>query len=143
MDAEIKRMELMEKKKSIMPTRDKVLLVANWLYEKKARNVTALDVSKVCSVTDVMVVATAGSMRQAQTLADHVLSRCGEHNISFLGMDGYKTGQWVLVDLNDVIVHIFLEEARDFYNIEGLWSEGQSIPLPEAPPAPIDDEEDE
>lgn len=136
-------MESMQNKKSIMPTRDKVLLVAGWLNEKKARNLTALDVSTICSVTDVMVVATAGSVRQAQALADHLLFRCGENGISFLGMDGYKTGQWVLVDLNDVIVHIFLEESRDFYNIEGLWSEGQSIPLPEAPPSAIDDDEDE
>lgn len=136
-------MECMQKKKSIMPTHDKVLLIAGWLHEKKARNVTALDVSTVCSVTDVMVVATAGSVRQAQTLADHVLFRCGEHTINFLGMDGYKTGQWVLVDLNDVIVHIFLEEARDFYNIEGLWSEGVKVSLPEAPPVLASDDDEE
>jgi len=121
-------------KKPTIPTVDKVRLVAAWLAEKKAKDVLALDVSKVCSVTEAMIVATAANVRQAQAMADHVLAKCSEEKISFLGMDGYKTGQWVLVDLNDVIVHIFMDEARQFYNIEGLWAEGTSIALPE--PAP-------
>lgn len=123
------------KKKTSIPTSEKVRRVATWLLEKKAKDLTALDVSAVCTVTEAMIVATAGNVRQAQTLADHVLARCGEENISFLGMDGYKTGQWILVDLNDVLVHIFMDEARQFYNIEGLWAEGKDIPLPEAPEA--------
>ena len=106
--------------------------------EKKAKNIVALDVSKVCTVTEAMIVATAANVRQAQALADHILARCGEEKISFLGMDGYKTGQWVLLDLNDILVHIFMEEAREFYNIEGLWAEGEEIPLPEAPVAPVE-----
>jgi ribosome-associated protein len=122
-------------KKQTIPTQEKVRLVASWLLEKKARDLVALDVSRVCTITETMIVATAANMRQAQALADHVLTRCGEEGISFLGMDGYKTGQWILVDLNDVIVHVFMDEARQFYNIEGLWAEGVDISLPEAPPA--------
>jgi len=106
--------------------------------EKKAKDLIAMDISKVCSVTESMIVATAANVRQSQALADHVLARCGEENISFLGMDGYKTGQWILVDLNDVLVHIFMEDARGFYNLEGLWSEGVVIPLPKAPAAPAE-----
>jgi len=123
-------------KKPAIPTVDKVRLVALWLMEKKAKNLVALDIHKVCSVTESMIVATATNMRQAQALADHVLEMCKEENFPFLGMDGYKTGQWILVDLNDVLVHIFMEESRDFYNIEGLWAEGVVIDLPKAPPAP-------
>ena len=122
-------------KKPIIPTVDKVRLVASWLREKKAKDVTALDVNKVCSVTEAMMVATAANVRQAQAMADHVLEKCAAEGVSFLGMDGYKTGQWVLVDLNDVIVHIFQEDARQFYNIEGLWAEGVQIALPEEAPA--------
>uniref|UniRef100_A0A7C4AAN5 Ribosomal silencing factor RsfS n=1 Tax=Fundidesulfovibrio putealis TaxID=270496 RepID=A0A7C4AAN5_9BACT len=110
-------------------TLEKVRLVATWLGEKKARDITALDVSSVCSVTEAMVIATATNMRQAQALADHVLAKCAEEKVRMLGMDGYKTGQWILVDLNDVLVHIFMEEARQFYNIEGLWAEGAEIPV--------------
>ncbi|WP_243309954.1 ribosome silencing factor [Fundidesulfovibrio agrisoli] len=121
------------KKKNTIPTSDKVNLVAQWLLEKKAKDLVALDVTKVCTITEAMIVATAGSVRQAQTLADHILTRAAEEKLSYLGMDGYKTGQWILVDLNDVIVHIFQEESRGFYNIEGLWAEGVEMPLPEAP----------
>lgn len=126
-------MTMTKAKKTSIPTREKVIRVAGWLLEKKARDIVALDVSRVCTVTETMIVATAANVRQAQALADHVLAKCGEEKISLLGMDGYKTGQWILVDLNDVIVHIFMEEARQFYNIEGLWAEGEEIALPEAP----------
>lgn len=129
----------MEKtKKDITPTSEKVRLVATWLYEKKAKDLVALDLTKVCTVTESMIVATAANIRQAQAMADHVLSMCSLEGFSFLGMDGYKTGQWILVDLNDVFVHIFMDEFRQFYNIEGLWSEGTEIPLPKAP-APSSD----
>jgi ribosome-associated protein len=127
------------RKNPSIPTSEKVRRVATWLLEKKAKDLMALDVSAVCTVTESMLVATAANVRQAQALADHVLSKCGEEKISFLGMDGYKTGQWILVDLNDVLVHIFMDEARQFYNIEGLWAEGKEIALPEEPaPASTD-----
>lgn len=124
-----------ESKKPIIPTAEKVRMVASWLREKKAKDVMALDVGKVCTVTEAMMVATAANMRQAQAMADHVLEMCAKHGVRFLGMDGYKTGQWILVDLNDVLVHVFMDEARQFYNIEGLWAEGVEIALPEDAPA--------
>jgi len=119
-----------------IPTPDKVRLVAAWLLEKKASDLVAFDVARLCTVTEAMLVATAANVRQAQALADHVLARCGEAGVPFLGMDGFKTGQWILVDLNDVLVHIFQEDARQFYNIEGLWAEGAPIALPGPQDAP-------
>ena len=117
---------------AVLTTDEKVRHVASWLLEKKAKDLTGLDVSRLCSFTEAMIVATAANVRQAQALADFVLLKCGEERIAFIGMDGYKTGQWILVDLNDVLVHIFQEETRRFYNIEGLWSEGAEIDdLPE------------
>ena len=116
---------------STLSTEEKVRRVAGWLLEKKARDLAAFDVSALCSFTEAMIVATAANVRQAQALADFILLKCGEERIALMGMDGYKTGQWILVDLNDVLVHIFLEETRRFYNIEGLWSEGADIALPE------------
>lgn len=116
-----------------MSVRDKAVLVAGWLLDKKAKDVLALDVTPFNPICEAMVVASAANVRQAKALADHVLERCAELGISYLGMEGYRVGQWVLLDLNDVTVHIFLEEIRPFYNIEGLWSEGKPIPLPQAP----------
>lgn len=114
----------------------KVRQVALWLQEKKGKDLAAIDVSRICTVTEAMLVVTAANVRQAQAMADHVLAMCGERKLSFLGMDGFKTGQWILVDLNDVLVHIFQEEVRQFYNIEGLWAEGEDIDLPQWRPDP-------
>lgn len=114
-----------------LSARDKAVLVAGWLLEKKARDVLALDVADINPICEAMVVVSAANVRQAQALADHVLECCAEEGISYLGMEGYRLGQWVLLDLNDVTVHIFQEDVRPFYNLEGLWSEGEGIPLPE------------
>ena len=120
----------------VLTTEEKVRRVASWLLEKKAKDLAALDVSHLCSFTEAMIVATAANIRQAQALADFVLLKCGEERVTLMGMDGYKTGQWILVDLNDVLVHVFLEETRRFYNIEGLWSEGAEIALSEPSETP-------
>ena len=118
-----------------LSARDKAAIVASWLADKKAKDIKALDVAPFNPICEAMVVASAVSVRQAKALADHILMRCGEEGYSYLGMEGYHLGQWVLLDLNDVLVHIFQEELRPFYNIEGLWSEGKPIPLAPRPKA--------
>ncbi len=104
-------------------------LVAGWLHAKKALHIMALDVAGLCSVAEGLVLATARNVRQAQALADHLLKTAGEHGISYLGMEGYRTGGWVLIDLNDVLVHVFQEETRRFYNLEGLWADAKPVEL--------------
>ena len=113
----------------------KAAQVAGWLYEKKAKEIQAVDVTGLSPICEAMVMASASSARQAQALADHVLARCGEAGYSYLGQEGYRLGQWVLLDLNDVLVNIFMGEQRSFYNLEGLWSEGKPIALRLAPAA--------
>jgi len=122
----------MPEKKSDMnlSAREKAIIVASWLADKKAKEIVALDVAPFSPICETMVVASAANVRQAKALADHVLACSGEEGFSYLGMEGYSNGQWVLLDLNDVLVHIFQEDLRSFYNIEGLWSEGKVIPLP-------------
>jgi ribosome-associated protein len=112
-----------------------MLRVAGWLHAKKALDIVALDVSGLCSVAEGQVLATARNVRQAQALADHVLKSAGEVGISYLGMEGYRTGTWVLVDLNDVLVHVFQEDSRRFYNLEGLWADAASLELELGPGA--------
>lgn len=116
-----------------LSARDKAVIVASWLAEKKAKDILALDVAPFNPICDAMIVASAVSLRQAKALADYVLLRSGEEGFSYLGMEGYGNGQWVLLDLNDVMVHIFQEDLRPFYNLEGLWSEGAPIALPARP----------
>lgn len=110
-------------------TVDKLKVVAEWLDEKKGRDIVAMDVTGLCSIAEGLLVVTAGSIKHAQALADYVLDRSGEEGIEYLGMEGYKSGGWILVDLNDVLLHIFQQDNRGFYNLEGLWAESEEVEL--------------
>lgn len=96
--------------------------IATWLEEHKAADVVLLDLADRSTFTEAMVIATATSVRHAQSLADGVNGLCGERNFEFLRMDGYQVGQWILVDCNDFVVNIFQPETRDLYKLESLWS---------------------
>lgn len=117
------------RKYSEMAAVDKARLVAGWLDEKQAEHIVIMDVSAVSSVTDMTIVVSARGVKHAKALADWVLERCSAENIEFLRMEGHRTGEWVLLDLNDVLVHIFLDELRRFYNIEGMWAEAPRVTM--------------
>jgi len=104
---------------------DKVENIANWLLEKKAKDVVSIDISEFGSITDVIIIASSVNTRHNQALADFILEKVSEKKWEYLGMEGYKPGNWILIDLNEIIVHLFLEETREFYNIEGLWKEAK------------------
>lgn len=90
------------------------------LFEKKGENVLAIDVSKHSTYTDFLVLCTATSNKHAQTLADKVIEEAKQNRLSVM-VEGYQQGEWILLDLGSLIIHIFLEDIRDLYDIEGLW----------------------
>lgn len=93
------------------------------LEEGKGQDILALEVSKLTSIADYMVLVTGTSNRHVKSLVDHALEaakRCGE---SARGVEGRETNEWVLVDLGDVILHVMQKDAREFYELERLWSE--------------------
>lgn len=96
-------------------------LVIEALEEIKAVDVVALDVRGLTSIADGIVIASGTSQRHVQSLADNVLRRAREADVRPLGVEGEQVGDWVLVDLGDVIVHVMRPEVRDFYNLEKLW----------------------
>ncbi len=102
---------------------DTAAQVADWLEDKQARDILGLDLRGLSEATETMLIASARNLRHAQALADHLLHQVADSKGEMLGMEGYKTGQWVLVDLNDVVVHIFQRDMRDFFNLEGLWAQ--------------------
>ena len=73
------------------------------------------------SVTDTMVVASGRSDRHVRALADTVVEECAKAGVRPIGVEGQKSGEWVLVDLGDVVVHVMLPRVREFYNLEKLW----------------------
>lgn len=110
-----------------LPTEEKGLLLARMLDEKQGEQIVLLDVTGVCPIAEQIIMATAKGQRHAQALADALMHLAKERNIASLGLEGYQTGTWILLDFNDIIVHIFQEDLRSFYNIEGLWSEGRRV----------------
>jgi ribosome-associated protein len=96
-------------------------LVVSSLEDLKAIDIHTIDVSGQNPLTDLFVVASGTSSRHVKSMADKVVTRAKEGGLQPLGIEGYHQGDWVLVDLNDVIVHLMLPRTRAFYNLEKLW----------------------
>lgn len=97
-------------------------IVVTALEELKAQDIKVLDVREIATFTDLMVIASGTSTRQVKALADKVIERCIAVGVRPLGVEGQQEAEWVLVDLNDIVVHVMLPQTRDFYNLEKLWS---------------------
>lgn len=96
-------------------------LVTETLDDMKAVDVSVIDVRGKSNVTDVMVVATGTSARHVKSLANNVLDEVKKSGVKPLGIEGEDVGEWVLVDLADIVVHVLQAEMRDFYQLEKLW----------------------
>ncbi|OBQ55659.1 ribosome silencing factor [Halodesulfovibrio spirochaetisodalis] len=121
-----------EKKYSTVSSQEKVAKIIEWLEAKKASDVVVLDLEGVNAFTDAVVIATAKSVRQAKALADEVSMRAKGENYEHMRVEGKDNAQWVLVDLNDVIVNIFQEDVRDSFNLESLWADAKVLYKSEA-----------
>lgn len=96
-------------------------LVINALEERKAQDIKTLNVSTLSSVTDIIIIATGQSNRQVTAIADNVIDNAKKAGHRPLGDEGLDTGEWALVDLGDIVVHVMQPHIRDFYQLEKLW----------------------
>jgi ribosome-associated protein len=106
------------------PTLRDVVLDA--LSDMKAVDVKALDVRGITDITDTMVVASGTSDRHVKSIADRVVQRCKEAGFRPYGMEGERDGEWVLLDLQDVVLHVMLPRIRQVYALEKLWEGGSA-----------------
>lgn len=104
-------------------------LVVEALEDVKGLDIVKLDVRKMTPVTDYMVVASGTSSRHVKALVDNVADRAREAGHKAVGLEGEEGGEWVLLDLQDTLVHVMLPKMREFYNLEKLWSLGPSTEL--------------
>jgi ribosome-associated protein len=94
---------------------------------KKARNPVLLDVGHLTSLADAFLICHGTSNRQVSAIAEHIQQDLKKLGIKALSVDGLKEGHWVLMDYGHVVIHVFYESTRSFYNLEGLWSDARRI----------------
>ncbi len=107
--------------------RPTALAIAKAALDKLAEDVTVLDVRGLTSYADYFVVMTADSDRQASAIADHVEQTMKSLGVPKVGVEGYESGRWILVDYGDVVAHVMNKESRGFYDLEGLWADAPRL----------------
>ena len=110
----------------------KAVRIAKAAVDLKAENLVALDVRELTSFADLFILATGGSDRHVRAIADAVKEAVEELGERPLGIEGYDEGRWLLLDLGDVIVHVFQRDVREHYDLERLWSEAPRLDLLDA-----------
>jgi len=93
------------------------------LEDKKAKDVVVLDVREICSFTEYIIIGTGMSDRQIRAMADHVISEFGKP----FGTEGLEQGRWVLLDYITSVIHIFQDDLRHYYDLEGMWFEAKRL----------------
>ncbi len=104
--------------------------IADAALEKKAGELVVLDVRELISYCDRFVLCNGSNRRQVSAIAQAVQTLAREYDIRPVGVEGLSTGRWVLIDFGDVVVHVFHEDARFFYDLDGLWADAPRIPIP-------------
>lgn len=108
-----------------METIEKVRMCGQYAEEKKAKDILMLELKGLTDIADYFLLASATSERHVRTISDFIEKGMKDAGIKPYSTEGYKEGRWVIIDYKDVIIHIFLEELRELYDLESLWIEAK------------------
>lgn len=114
-----------------MTDREELEIAVKALDSRKAKNITALKVEDLTILANYFIIASATSTTQVKALADEVEYQLGEKGVKPKSIEGYQSQTWIMLDYYDIIVHVFLEETRDFYQLERLWADGTPVDISE------------
>lgn len=112
-----------------MNSYEQSILTAKAISSKKGLNIKLIEIGDISSLADYMVIATGTSSTHVKAIADEVEYQLDEAGISVSHIEGYRSNSWILLDYVDVIVHIFSDEAREFYDLKRLWQDGKEIDI--------------
>lgn len=110
-----------------MDAKKKYRICAEAAEDKMAENLVILDVTDVTNFTNYFIIASGTSDRQVQAIADSIQEKMKEHKILPIGVEGYNEGKWILMDYDDVIIHVFYEPIRELYDLEKLWHDAKKV----------------
>ncbi len=117
--------------KKTLTSQERALRCAELAFDKKAYDIKVVDISRVSSIADYLVIISGGSDRQVQAITDNIrigLKKYGKVN----NIEGENEGKWVVMDYGDVLVHVFHDPIRAYYDLDGLWSMAPDVELPKA-----------
>jgi ribosome-associated protein len=112
-------------------TFDKALAAAEAALDKKAFDLVVLEVEHLKSIADYFIIATGRSDVQVQAIARGIEERLAQLNCRPLSVEGFNVGHWVILDYDDVVVHVFFEPTREFYRLDSNWADAREVALPE------------
>ena len=115
-----------------MNSLEKALLCVRIIKERKAAAPVLFEVGGLTSIADYFLIAGGNSNRQVQAITRHMTRRMREEGFRAYGIEGEQQGHWVLIDYGDVVIHVFYEPVREFYDLEGLWGEASRIETDES-----------
>jgi ribosome-associated protein len=119
------------KKEVFLDSLEKSIFCARLADDKQAKDLIVLELKQMSCLADYFIICTGTSERHVQALASHIEANMKQLGELPLGIEGVREGKWVLLDYNDVIIHVFLEEERQFYDLENLWNECPHMEIPE------------
>lgn len=110
---------------------DRMLTALTAMSEKKASDIVVLNIGSVATFTEFFIICSGSSTRQVQAISQEVTDKLRGLKARPLHIEGEKNAEWVLIDYGDIVIHIFTESARRFYDLERLWRDAETVPLPE------------
>ena len=108
----------------------RALACARAAIDKKAENLKCLNLSEISNFTDYFLLANGTSDRQVQAISDAIREAMRAQGVRPISVEGYTEGRWILMDFGDVVIHIFLDALRDYYNLENLWADAPLVKIP-------------
>lgn len=110
-----------------MESKELLTLAAQACDEKRANDIVVLDMAEVSLIADYFLICEGSNERQVQAIARELKNQAEEHGIEVKRMEGFEQARWVLVDLNDIVCHIFHKDERHYYNLERLWGDADTV----------------
>ena len=111
-----------------MELQELTLAICKAASDKKARDIVTMDMRGLMSSTDYFVICSANTATQVRAIADNIEEKLEEAGISFSHKEGYREGEWVLLDYGDAVAHVFQQESREYYALERLWGDAKLTP---------------